>query len=138
MELHPPRQAFSLTGTYMNILIVEDNSGVRRLLQRALAEVATNVWECSDGLYALAAYREHQPDIVLMDIRMPQIDGLMATRQIMEASPPARIVIVTDYDDDALRNAAREAGARAYVLKQNLTDLAQLAVSIACETPQTH
>jgi len=114
----------------MTILIVEDNSGVRRLLRRAVAETATNIWECTDGLYALAAYSEHLPDIVLMDIRMPQIDGLTATRQITQAYPKAKVVIVTDYDDDSLRNAAQNAGACAYTLKQNLTELAELVMSV--------
>ena len=61
-----------------------------------------------------------QPDIVLMDVRMPRMDGLAATRQIREFHPGARVVIVTDYDDEDLRKAAMEAGARGYVLKQNL------------------
>jgi two-component system response regulator DegU len=54
---------------------------------------------------------------------MPRIDGLAATRQILNHHPAARIVIVTDYNDDGLRSAAREAGACAYALKNNLTEL---------------
>ena len=115
----------------MKILIVEDNAGVRRLLRRAVGETAGCIVECEDGADALAAYRELQPDIVLMDIRMTRVDGLAATRQIVKAYPSARIVIVTDYDDDILRRTAKEAGASAYALKQNLTDLAQLVASVA-------
>jgi two-component system response regulator DegU len=58
-----------------------------------------------------------------MDVRMPRMDGLSATREILRYHPGARIIIVTDYDDDELRNAAREAGACAYALKHNLTEL---------------
>jgi DNA-binding NarL/FixJ family response regulator len=58
-----------------------------------------------------------------MDVQMPGVDGLAATRQIIQFDAAARIVIVTDYDDDELRVAAREAGASAYVLKQDLTAL---------------
>ena len=115
----------------MTVLIVEDNAGVRRLLQTAVAGIATTVWDCCDGADALEAYAAHGPDIVLMDIRMPGMDGLAATRQILRFHPLAKIVIVTDYDDDALRGAAREAGACGYALKLNLLDLAPLIRSIA-------
>jgi DNA-binding NarL/FixJ family response regulator len=110
----------------MTVLIVEDNASVRRLLRRAIDNVATQIWECHDGADALSFYDNHRPDVVLMDIRMPRIDGLVATRQIRELYPSARIVIVTDCDDEDLRLAAYEAGACGYVLKQNLVDLAPL------------
>jgi CheY-like chemotaxis protein len=107
----------------MTILIVEDNPTIRRLIRRAISDIADNIFECEDGADALAAYTEHSPDAVLMDVRMPRVDGLLATRQILDHHPGARIVIVTDYNDDELRSAAREAGACAYALKNNLTEL---------------
>ena len=107
----------------MTILIVEDNPTIRRLIRRAISDIADNIIECEDGADALAAYTEHRPDAVLMDVRMPRMDGLSATRQILDHHPGARIVIVTDYNDDGLRSAAREAGACAYALKNNLTEL---------------
>jgi DNA-binding NarL/FixJ family response regulator len=114
----------------MTVLIVEDNAGIRRLLRRAFAGNATEIWECSDGFAALPLYEQHRPDIVLMDMRMPQMDGLTATRGIHKAHPSARIVIVTDYDDEDLRVAASEAGASGYALKQNLADLPQIVSSL--------
>ena len=66
----------------MTILIVEDNPTVRRLIRRAIAHLTTEIYECGDGADALKAYTEHQPDLVFMDIRMPRMDGLAATRQI--------------------------------------------------------
>ena len=107
----------------MKILIVEDNPRVRRLIRRSLADVASEVRECEDGAGALAAYEEHLPDLVLMDVRMPRMDGLSATRQLLERHPGATVVILTDYDDDETRQAAAEAGARAYAQKHNLTEL---------------
>jgi two-component system response regulator DegU len=107
----------------MTILIVEDNPTVRRLIRRATSDIADSIFECEDGADALAAYNAHHPDIVLMDVRMPRMDGLSATRQLLRHHPDARIIIVTDYNDDELRGAAREAGACAYALKHNLTEL---------------
>ena len=110
----------------MTVLIVEDNASVRRLLRRAVQQIATEIWECSDGVEALTAYAEYLPDLVLMDVRMPIMDGLAATRQIRKAHPQARIIIVTDCDDEDMRAAASEAGASGYILKQDLTTLEAL------------
>jgi CheY-like chemotaxis protein len=113
----------------MTVLIVEDNAGVRRLLRRAIARIATRIWECGDGAEALAVYREHLPDIVLMDVRMRIMDGLTATRQIRRFDPTARVIIVTDCEDEETRAAAREAGASGFAVKQDLTTLEALIAS---------
>ncbi len=115
----------------MTILIVDDNPSIRRLLRRAVLSYATSIWECSDGVEAQRAFAEHRPDFVLMDIRMPWMDGLEATKKLRHADPEAKVVIVTDYDDDDIRRAANEAGASGYILKQNLVELAQLLRSLA-------
>jgi CheY-like chemotaxis protein len=107
----------------MKILIVEDNANVRRLIRKAIEDIADETFEREDGADALAAYEEHRPDIVLMDVKMPRLDGLSATRQILRFDPEAKIVIVTDYDDDEVRGAAHESGACAYAVKNNLTKL---------------
>lgn len=118
----------------MTILIVEDNPTVRRLIRQAISDIADVIIECEDGADSLAAYTANRPDIVLMDVRMPRMDGLTATRKIMAVYPDARIIIVTDYDDDEVRTAAREAGASAYALKHNLTELDEVLLQFA--TPQ--
>jgi CheY-like chemotaxis protein len=110
----------------MTVLIVEDNASVRRLLRRAVQQIATQIWECADGADALAVYSEQLPDVVLMDVRMPIMDGLAATRQIRKFDPDARVIIVTDCDDEDMRAAASKAGASGYVLKQDLTTLEAL------------
>jgi two-component system response regulator DegU len=117
----------------MKILIVDDNRAVRRLVRHAISEIADEVIERSDGDEALAAYIEHRPDLVLMDVRMPRMDGLVATRLLKGQFPEARIFMVTDYDDDQVRSAAMEAGASGYALKQNLTELDTL---LSCMPPK--
>jgi len=107
----------------MNVLIVEDSGPMRRLIKEIVSGLADEVHECGDGADALAAYVLHRPDFVLMDIRMDLVDGIKATRRIKAADPAARIIIVTDYDQADLREGARQAGACAYVVKENLLEL---------------
>jgi CheY-like chemotaxis protein len=114
----------------MNLLIVDDNAGIRRMLRRILLDTASTIWECTDGSQALAAYEEHHPDVVLMDVRMPGLDGLAATRQICTRHPAARVIVVTDYQDDDVRAAALEAGAKEYVLKHEMNLLPEVLSSL--------
>jgi CheY-like chemotaxis protein len=107
----------------MNILIVEDHAEMRQLLKSLLSPLADAVHECSDGAEALSAYALSQPDWVLMDIEMKGMDGIAATRQIKAAFPQARIVIGANHDEAELREAARQAGAVEYLLKENLLDV---------------
>jgi CheY-like chemotaxis protein len=94
----------------LKILIVDDNASVRRLIATILGPLASEIRECEDGAGAVAAYRAQRADVVLMDIRMPAVDGIAATKEIRITDPMARIVIVTDYDDSHLREAAAAAG----------------------------
>jgi two-component system, NarL family, response regulator LiaR len=110
----------------MKILIVEDNQTIRQLMRRFIGAATNTFFECEDGSRALEAYRLYQPDWVLMDVVMPGTDGITATRAIHQAFPQARIVIITSYDDDDLRQAAAEAGASGYVLKENLVEVLTL------------
>lgn len=107
----------------MKLLIVDNNAAIRRLIVSIVMPFADEIRECADGAEAVSAYCRRQPDLVFMDIRMKEMDGIAATRQIKAADPAAKIVIVTDYDDDGLRQAARSAGACGYVLKENLLEL---------------
>jgi CheY-like chemotaxis protein len=107
----------------MNILIVENSSRMRRTIRSVLAGLGHEVFECEDGNQALTAYRTHRPDWVLMDIGLKEVDGIVATTLLKAAFPEARVVIVTDYDDVRLRQAAQHAGACAYVLKEDLFEL---------------
>lgn len=103
----------------MKLLIVDDSAEMRRVI-RSFVRDDCECYECDDGAQALSAYARHRPDWVLMDIKMKEMDGLAATRAIKATYPEARIVIVTNYDDADLREAAFEAGACEYVLKDDL------------------
>ena len=107
----------------MRLLIVEDNPEMRRLMKRMLADLAEEFAECDDGNKALKAYTCARPDWVLMDLEMKVMDGITATGQIRSVFPDARVIIVTNHDNQSLRQAARDAGARGYVLKDNLFEI---------------
>jgi CheY-like chemotaxis protein len=109
-----------------NVLIVENNLAVRSLVREIVAPVAGAIYECSDGQDALAAYQTHRPDVVLMDIAMPGLDGISAAIQIRRVDPAAQVVIVTNHNLQELRDAALRAGTCGYVLKTNLLDLRDL------------
>ena len=121
----------------MKLLIVDDNAGVRRLIRSIVLPLADDVRECADGAEALAGYMLQHPDVVLMDIEMKEVDGIEATRQITAADREAKVLIVTDYDDEELRQASVRAGACSYVLKQNLTDLVRLLEAMRQSTGGT-
>ncbi len=104
----------------MKVLIVDNSELMRRMIKSFISDLVQETFECSDGSEALAAYTHHRPDLVLMDLKMLGMDGFEATRQIKAAYPEARIVIVSQYDDASLREAASKAGAEGYVSKVDL------------------
>lgn len=77
----------------------------------------TVVAEARNGLEAVAAHRQHRPDVTLMDLRMPAMSGVEATAAIVQDDPGARVIVLTTYDGDEDIYRALEAGARAYLLK---------------------
>lgn len=107
----------------MKVLIVDDNKQVRMLLRDYLPESFAEVFECSDGSQALAFFKKHRPDWVLMDWEMPGMNGVKATREIMAEFPTAYICMVTAFDDEEIRVEAMVAGAIGFVLKDNLFEL---------------
>ncbi|MGD8466093.1 MAG: response regulator transcription factor [Anaerolineae bacterium] len=103
----------------IRVLIADDHMVVREGLQTVL-EVASDlepVGAAADGAEAVRLVGELSPDVVLMDLRMPGVDGIAAIRQIKERYPAVEIVILTTYDDDAYIVRGLRAGARGYLLK---------------------
>lgn len=107
----------------LRILVVDDNARVRRTIRDVVSDLVAAVEECADGDQVLDRFEAFRPDWVLMDIRMPRMDGISATAALTEAYPAARVVIVSDYEQDDLRRAARRAGAVGYVAKSDLLEL---------------
>ena len=104
----------------MKILIVDDNPEMREMMRQFLPAWVEEIRDCSDGVAALSAYSNFLPDFVLMDWQMKQMDGLTATREIIKNFPDAKVLIVTQYDDAELKEAAAQAGASGFVLKDEL------------------
>ncbi|MGD0902969.1 MAG: response regulator transcription factor [Terracidiphilus sp.] len=103
----------------IRVLVVEDHHVVRQGLVALLsvAEGLEVVGEAADGVEAIAQFRKHQPDITLMDLRLPRMSGVDAIQRIRMESPQARVVVLTTYDGDEDIFRALQAGARAYLLK---------------------
>jgi DNA-binding NarL/FixJ family response regulator len=106
----------------IRVLVADDHPVVRTGLAAVIAQEPDLVLvaQAENGERAVALFREHQPDVVLMDLRMPLMDGVEAIRRITEEFPAARILALTTYEGDADIRRALEAGARGYLLKDML------------------
>jgi DNA-binding NarL/FixJ family response regulator len=100
-------------------MVVEDHHIVRQGLVALLATIPdmTVVAEAADGKQAIGLFRQHRPDVTLMDLRLPAMSGVEAVEQIRYEFPMARIIVLTTFDGDEDIYRALQAGARAYLLK---------------------
>jgi len=107
------------------VLLVDDHPVVREGLRTMLGTVSDIevVAEASDGCEAIEKAKELQPNVVLMDLRMPNLDGLEATRRIKRQLPATSVIVLTMYDNDAYIVDAVRAGAGGYLLKDASKDL---------------
>lgn len=111
-----------MTSTTITILLADDHPLIRAGLAAFIATESDLqvVGEATNGEEALERYRELRPDVVLMDLRMPVMDGLTTTQAILAEFPDARIVVLTTYDGDEDIYRSLEAGAKGYLLKDML------------------
>ncbi|MGB2867529.1 MAG: response regulator transcription factor [Bacteroidota bacterium] len=109
----------------MKLLIVDDNSMMRQTIRTIVASPVDEVVECGDGSTVIPAYEALRPDWVLMDVKMQGMNGIQATRKLKAAHPEARVVIVSNSNDQEFRDAATAAGAEDYFLKDNLPAIRQ-------------
>lgn len=107
------------TNTMIRVLIVDDHAVVRSGLRRFLAgcEDLALVGEAESGAEAIRLAQSLCPDVVLMDLRMPGIDGVTATRELRAKCPTVRVIILTSFAEDGMVQSALQAGAMGYLLK---------------------
>ena len=107
-----------------NVLVVDDHA----LLRTGVANIINQesdlrvIAEASNGAEAVEAFERHRPDVTLLDLRMPVMEGVEAVRQIRERDPHAKVIVLTTYDTDEDISRALKAGAKAYVLKDISAD----------------
>lgn len=107
-----------------SVLIVDDHA----LLRTGVANIINHepdlevVAEASNGLEAVDAFERHRPDVTLLDLRMPVMEGVEAVRRIRERDPQAKVIVLTTYDTDEDIARALKAGAKAYILKDIAAD----------------
>ncbi|MBN3958439.1 response regulator transcription factor [Nostoc sp. NMS8] len=114
----------------IKVLLVDDQSLIRQGL-RALLELEADleiVGEAENGEQAIDLVAKFQPDVILLDIRMPIMDGVAATREIQKRFPTTKILVLTTFDDDEYVSAALKHGAMGYLLKDTPSE--ELAVAI--------
>ena len=105
----------------VTLLIVDDQPGVLDALRQyfALEPDTRIVGEAADGQIAVALARELQPDLIITDIRMPDLGGIASIPLLRQAAPSSKVIILSIYDDPATRAQALAAGAGAFVAKQD-------------------
>lgn len=101
-------------------MVVDDNARMREVIKSMFDEPGMRFVEYASGNDAVKHYAADSPDWVLMDVRMKGMDGLTATEKIIGSDPHAKVIIVTECAEPALRDAAHSMGTRGYVAKENL------------------
>ncbi len=103
----------------VRVIICDDHNAYRNCIRSSLHTEGSIevVGEAADGLQAVSRTLEYNPDVVLMDLEMPRLDGLEATRRIKQAASHIKILFLSMYDDEDIAGRCMEAGASGYVLK---------------------
>lgn len=99
------------------ILIVDDAAFMRMMLKKILASTGNELIEAVDGVDGISKYREHKPNLVLMDIVMPNIDGIECLKQIVSFDKNAKVVMCSSIGQQTIVNDAIKIGARDFIVK---------------------
>jgi DNA-binding NarL/FixJ family response regulator len=110
-----------VSGPTVRVLLVDDDDLMRTGLRAVLSSDAgvEVIGEAADGRAAVAAVRAYRPDVVLMDVRMPDLDGIAATRELLAGWPEVKVVILTTFEQDDYIFGALSAGASGFLLKRS-------------------
>jgi len=114
------------------ILVVDDAAFMRMRMSKILSEAGYAVVQAENGLEAIARYKENRPDAVLMDITMPEMDGLTALKEIKALDPAARVAMVTALGQQQIVLEAVKSGAKDFLVKPCEGDRVLAAVSKLC------
>jgi DNA-binding NarL/FixJ family response regulator len=119
-----PTDTVTVSAGRASVLIVDDHA----LLRTGVANIINQepdlrvVAEAGNGAEALEAYERYRPDVMLLDLRMPVMEGVEVVRRVRERDPQARVIVLTTYDTDEEISLALKAGAKAYILKDISAD----------------
>lgn len=122
----------------VRVVVIDDTPQLRLLLRKGLERLGpfTVVGEAGDGMRGVAEVRRHQPDLVLLDLAMPLMDGLEALPLVCDAAPQSKVVVLSAFDSGLMSRAAMERGATAYLQKGvAMTDMVRTLSDIAGVTP---
>lgn len=104
----------------MKLLLVDDNDRIRKMMRSIYSPHFDEIIECDNGESAVRAFDVTNPDWVVMDIMMKNMNGIEATEKIIISHPDAKVIIVSQYNDETTVDAAKSAGAVGFVSKENL------------------
>ena len=115
--MKPPK----MTSLPVTVLIVDNHANARRTLRKALSldKRVKVVGEAINGADAILKVRELEPNAILMDVKMPKMNGIEATRYIKKHYPEIKVIVFSAYDEESLINEALKSGASDYFLKNN-------------------
>lgn len=104
------------------VAVVDDDPRIRALLEEELSDEGVEPFLCANGIEMLELVKHQTIDLILLDLMMPQLDGLQCLQKLRELPFTGTVLIVTALSDDTKRRAALQAGARDYILKPDLFD----------------
>lgn len=127
-----------MASSSIRVIVVEDFPPFREFICKELAKWPNFqvICEVSDGLQAVRKAKEHQPDLILLDIGLPTLNGIAAARQILKLAPESKIIFVTQESSPAVVQEALNLGARGYVVKTRAAIDLLAAVEVVLEGRQ--